>query len=81
MVEADGTLVPAAYGLSRTLALGNIREVRLKDAWRQWMAEGYPRFQQLTRRVFREVEAATETVAFDWYSRLADASRELAPAS
>jgi Fe-coproporphyrin III synthase len=77
VLEADGTLVPAAYGMSRALALGNVSETRLRDLWRPWSAQRYPRFRQLASHVFKQVEASPQTVAFDWYTRLASASHEL----
>jgi Fe-coproporphyrin III synthase len=77
VLEADGTLVPAAHGISRSLALGNINESRLKDTWKGWLAAGYPRFRQLAGTVFCEVKDSPHTVALDWHTRLAAASRQM----
>lgn len=74
VLEPDGALVPAAYGLSRTLAVGDVGRARLRDCWQDWMERGYPRFRALAAAVFAEVATSPGLVAFDWYSRLSAAS-------
>jgi hypothetical protein len=49
----------------------------LKDLWQGWMERRYPLFRQLAAAVYGELAASPDTIAFDWYARLAKASHEL----
>jgi sulfatase maturation enzyme AslB (radical SAM superfamily) len=74
VLEPDGALVPASYGLDRQFAIANVREERLGVAASRWLDEIYPAFRGLARRVYSDVAARPDLVVFDWYAALVAAS-------
>ena len=68
VVENDGTVVPLTYGVARRLAICNLHERRLANAWPAYRASGYLDFRSLCRDVWREVEATpAELPFFNWH--------------
>jgi len=78
VLEADGTLAPVEYGFGREYAIGNIRERRLRELAPEWIAEGYPRFRELCRRVYAEACQPSDLPFLNWYELLQARSVEAA---
>jgi Fe-coproporphyrin III synthase len=74
VLEADGTVVPIAYGFSRQYAVGNIKSERLRDAWPRFSREVYPQFRDMCRTVHAEIMADESRHFVNWYEVLHDAS-------
>jgi hypothetical protein len=54
VVEDDGSVVPLSYGTSRAVAVCNLRQQRLSDAWPDYEQTRYLSFRSLCRDVWRE---------------------------
>ena len=76
VVEDDGSVVPLSYGMSRALAVCNLRHQRLADAWSEYEQTRYLSFRSLCRDVWREVDATeSELPFFDWHELIVARSR------
>jgi Fe-coproporphyrin III synthase len=67
VLEPDGTVVPVSYGFSRRYQLCNVKERRLADAWPEYLANGYPEFRALCRRVWSELCAPDAPLLSNWH--------------
>jgi MoaA/NifB/PqqE/SkfB family radical SAM enzyme len=70
VLEPDGTVVPAAYGLSREYQVCNIDEQGLQAAWPRYLREGYPSFRTLCRGVWHKVCAPDAPLLLNWHERV-----------
>jgi hypothetical protein len=78
VVEADGSVVPIAYGFSRKYQLCNITHERLSEIWPRYLQNGsYRIFRNLCKRVFNEISTPTDLPFFNWYELLVRRSNEL----
>lgn len=78
VVEADGSVVPIAYGFSRNYQLCNIKHNRLSEIWPSYLQNGsYGTFRNLCKRVFKEISVSTDLPFFNWYELLVRRSNEL----
>jgi len=71
VIEAEGTVVPLGYGFGRPYALGSLARERLRDLAPRWIAERYPAFRSLCRRVFAEACLPSELPFLNWYELVA----------
>jgi MoaA/NifB/PqqE/SkfB family radical SAM enzyme len=76
VLEADGSLVPVSYGISREFLICNVRQERLGAAWANYRSDGYPRFRRLCRRVFDDLCAPGMPDLFNWHEALVAGSHE-----
>jgi MoaA/NifB/PqqE/SkfB family radical SAM enzyme len=67
VLEPDGTIVPVSYGFSRQYELCNVREHRLADSWRDYLANGYPAFRALCRQVWEELCGPDAPLLSNWH--------------
>lgn len=67
VLEADGTIVPLAYGFDRRFAICNIRERPLAEAWPLWVERTYPRFLALVEELRAELRAPDGPEVFNWF--------------
>jgi MoaA/NifB/PqqE/SkfB family radical SAM enzyme len=67
VLEPDGTIVPVSYGFSRRYKVCNVKEQRLGDAWSEYLANGYPQFKALCRRVWDELCAPNAPLLSNWH--------------
>lgn len=75
VLEADGTVVPLAYGLSREYQIGNVHEQRLTQAFPAFVATDYQRLLELCARVFQERVMPMDFPLLNWYELIVQASR------
>ena len=78
MLEADGAVVPFAYGFSRQYQIANVREQRLAQAFPIFLATGYYRLLGLCARVFQEQIVPMDFPLLNWYELIVQASRACA---
>jgi hypothetical protein len=69
VVEADGTVVPFTYGMSRAYRIADLTCRRLRDAWPEFVADRYDRLREL-HRVTRESCLAGPAQLFSWFEEL-----------
>lgn len=74
VLEPDGTVVPVSYGFSRRYKLCNVKEQRLVDAWPYYLANGYPEFRALCRRVWDKLCAPDAPLLSNWHEVIASRS-------
>ena len=74
VLEPDGTVVPVSYGFSRRYKLCNVKKQRLADAWPDYLANGYPEFRALCRRVWKELCAPDAPLLSNWHEVIASRS-------
>lgn len=74
VLEADGTVVPNTFGFGRAYAVANVKRERLRDGWRRFEADGYPRFRELCGRVYDQLTADEERRFVNWYEVVHDES-------
>lgn len=72
VIEPDGTVAPIRYGFAREFVLGNLKTNRLPRLARTWVADRYPAFRDLCRRVFATVSRPAELPFFNWYEVVAN---------
>ena len=70
VLEADGSLVPISYGMSRDLLICNVKQRRFKEAWDDYLRDGYLRFRGLCREVFEELCAPGQPELFNWHEAI-----------
>jgi MoaA/NifB/PqqE/SkfB family radical SAM enzyme len=77
VVQADGSVVPIAYGFSKQYELCNIKRTRLSEIWPDYLHNGsYKKFRDLCKRAFILIQAQTELPYFNWYEYLVKKSNE-----
>ena len=74
VLEADGTIVPVAYGFDRRFAICNIREQRLATAWGGFTNRVFPHFLELRCAVHEELSAADGPDVCNWYEQMVSRS-------
>ena len=74
VLEADGTIVPLTYGFDRRYAIGNIRQQRLRDSWRPYLAGDFQRFLELRGVVHHRLTAGGQRAIFNWHESMAAAA-------
>ncbi len=74
VIEADGTVSPIGYGFGRRYAIGNVTERSLDALAAEWIAEVYPDFRALCRRLYAEACEPSPLPFFNWYEMLQRAS-------
>ncbi len=79
VVEADGTVVPLEYGISRSLALGSLFEDRLPRLAERWRRETLPTFRHVCRSAYQGVIEREDVPLANWYEAVREASVALAP--
>jgi MoaA/NifB/PqqE/SkfB family radical SAM enzyme len=67
VLEPDGTVVPVSYGFSRLYKVCNVKEQKITDAWSDYLANGYPAFRALCRRVWEELCAPGAPLLTNWH--------------
>ena len=79
IIEADGSVVPIAYGFSKRYMLCNINSTRLCDVWPAYIGEngGYNAFKKLCKEVFDEISIPTDLPFFNWYELVVKRSNEI----
>ncbi|HUA35828.1 MAG TPA: radical SAM protein [Candidatus Binataceae bacterium] len=70
VIEADGTVTPLVYGLSRRYALGNLKQAPLRDLIAAWRGEGCLELRDLCRTVFAEVTESCLVPYVNWWEVL-----------
>lgn len=70
VIEADGTVVPLEYGLSRAYALGNLHQAPLGELAAAWRKDRYPGFRRLCRAAYQDLEADEDATLANWYERV-----------
>ena len=75
VLEADGAVVPFAYGFSRQYQIANVREQRLAQAFSVFLATEYHRLLELCVGVFQERIVPLDFPLLNWYELIVQASR------
>src|SRR5574337_529593 len=71
VIEADGTVVPISYGVSKRFQICNIKEKSLLSGWKEFIANGtYLAFRNLCKRIFDDVSKPRDLPFFNWYEML-----------
>lgn len=71
VVEADGSVIPVSYGLSKKFQICNIHKTPLHSGWEKFIADGtYLSFRNLCKSVFEELSKPQELPFFNWYEML-----------
>jgi len=82
VVQADGWVVPFAYGFPRRYAIGNLHEAPLAALTATWRKDRYLPLRQVCRRAFeRIVGSAGSAPIANWYEAIVAAAAELDPAA
>lgn len=66
VVQADGQVLPLAYGIADKYAICNLHQQSLREAWSRYRQEGYRQFLGLCQDVFDHIEP-TPLPFFDWH--------------
>ncbi|QXQ05217.1 radical SAM protein [Sphingosinicellaceae bacterium] len=74
VMEADGVVVPLAYGFDRRFAVCDIGRARLADAWPGFVREKLPAYRALAARLHRELARADAPDLCNWYELMVDRS-------
>lgn len=69
-LEADGTIVPLAYGFDRRFAICNIREQSLATAWEGFSEKVFPHFLGLRRALHAKLSGADGPDVCNWYEHM-----------
>jgi hypothetical protein len=83
VLEADGAVVPFAYGFSRQYQIASVHEQRLAQAFPVFLAAKYYRLWGLCAREFQEQIVPRDFPLLNWYELIVQASHacgEPAPA-
>jgi MoaA/NifB/PqqE/SkfB family radical SAM enzyme len=75
VLEADGTIVPLAYGFDRRFAICNIREQSLASAWGGFTRRLFPHFLALREALHRELSDPAAPDVCNWYEHMVARSR------
>lgn len=77
VVEADGSVVPISYGMSKKYEICNINTQRLHDAWPKYLQKGsYVAFRKLCADLCHEISKPSLFPFFNWYEMLVNSSHE-----
>jgi Fe-coproporphyrin III synthase len=78
VIEADGTVVPIAYGFSKRYMLCNINKTRLYQVWPRYLQDpdGYCLFRELCKEVYDEISTPSELPFFNWYELIVKCSNQ-----
>lgn len=81
VIEADGSVVPLQYNLSRQYQLGNLLAGDLKEKLSAWKTGKYPGFVRLCRNVFdRLTQSGNSEFPFaNWYGEVLRESYRISP--
>jgi MoaA/NifB/PqqE/SkfB family radical SAM enzyme len=76
VIEADGTMVPLQYNISRFYQIGNIHSNSVEADIQTWKTEIFPQFLHLCRNVHSRLtqHASSEFPFVNWYSEVLDQS-------
>lgn len=76
VIEADGTMVPLQYNISRFYQIGNIHAGSLEADVQTWKREIFPQFLHLCRNVHSRLTQydSSEFPFVNWYSEVLDQS-------
>jgi sulfatase maturation enzyme AslB (radical SAM superfamily) len=74
ILEPDGAVVPVSYGFSRNYQLCNVQHQRLSAAWPNFVANRYPEFRMLCRRLFDDIVEEKISQLFNWYEEIVQRS-------
>jgi len=80
VLEDDGTLVPASYGVPRRFAVCDTTVERVRDAWPVFLADRYPAFSDFGQDVLARFLASDRAV-LNWHEALATAHAQAVPAA
>lgn len=72
VLQADGAVVPVAYGLAKKYQVCNVKHRRIIDAWPEYQRT-YPDFKRLCRRVFEEISSNPSPLV-NWHELMVRAS-------
>lgn len=72
VLQADGAVVPVAYGLARKYQVCNVKHRRIIEAWPEYQ-RSYPDFKRLCRRVFEEIGSSPSPLV-NWHELMVRAS-------
>ena len=53
-IEADGVVVPIAYGFSRRHRICSLKDENLDQGWRPFLHQSYPEFRRMCGEMFDE---------------------------
>jgi MoaA/NifB/PqqE/SkfB family radical SAM enzyme len=76
VIEADGSVVPIAYGMSKRFALGNVLSEPLGAAWARYRVEGYDGFRALCRESLEVVRGVEDCAFLNWHELIVAMSNE-----
>jgi Fe-coproporphyrin III synthase len=78
VIDADGTVVPIAYGFSKRYMLCNINKTRLYQVWPHYLQDpdGYWLFRKLCKEVYDEISTPSELPFFNWYELVVKRSNQ-----
>jgi MoaA/NifB/PqqE/SkfB family radical SAM enzyme len=74
VMEADGRLSPMGYDFGHRYAIGNLRNHSMRELAKTWIAEVYPEFRALCRRVYAEACRPSALPFINWHEMLQAAS-------
>jgi hypothetical protein len=72
VLEDDGTLVPASYGVPRRFAVCNTTTERVGEAWPAFLAERWPAFLDFGRGILQRFLESDRAV-LNWHEALVTA--------
>ena len=77
VLQEDGSIVPIQYGFSPSYAIGHLGFGRFRADAAGWKRDQYPRFLELSRRVWSDLRAAPPHLPFaNWYAAITTRSAD-----
>ncbi len=70
VLEADGTIVPIAYGFDRRFAVCDLSRTRFSQGWAKFTVETYPAYAHLRRDVDAALKDPRGPDIFNWYEHM-----------
>lgn len=70
VIEADGTVVPVAWGFSHRYSIASLQDERLGTGWLRWAATRQVAFRNLSSLVFDMIERNKEVTVVNWLELL-----------
>ncbi len=77
VLDAEGWVLPVAYGFSRELALGNVLERPLDELWGRYGETRYAGFRALCEAFYEELVRGAGPEIFNWTERMVRSSHQL----
>ena len=77
VLDAEGWVVPVAYGFSRELALGNVLEEPLDELWGRFRESRYAGFRGLCETFYEELVRGVGPDIFNWTERMVRSSIQI----